>query len=161
MKNRKKHYKEKCENVLKNYPYLYVLQHNNISAEIWIKIKTELFKKFHEEKKLPILKVIPNSISKDLFLESSCLKGPSCFFGCYSIQDIQVLFEIIECLKGKDKKSLQFFSFGLFVANSTEHFEFKNQDDKKSDMKFKDMTFMNFLEINKFLSLRKKKRRVF
>lgn len=96
---------QKFHNLFAPYPYIFVLQHNSITASEWKKIKKALGDS--------TLHVVPKKIQH--VVTQKQFSAPLCFFGCYSPQDIKLLLKILEDMK-LPKYAL--ISLGLFLKNS-------------------------------------------
>lgn len=137
------------------YPYTYIFQYNNVSANDWKKIK-DMIHNSQKENKMNLF-ILPSKIKKLLtsknqssFLFFSNIKGLCCILNCHKPEDLKVFYKIInqstENLEPKNKLSIYSTSF-LHLALQ------QNIKRNQETLSF----LLNFLDIEKTVSLNKNK----
>jgi len=140
-----------------NYPFIFVLQHNNLSAFTWKEIKKQLNEKMkidsnQTKKEIEnfksikpfVIYIIPKKNSKNIFplsvqSQKNAVNGPCCFFGCFNLEDFNIFRDV---LKSTKTSFYSFFEIGVYT----------NQDllfSKTQTSNQINYTFFNFLEIEK------------
>jgi hypothetical protein len=140
-----------------NYPFIFVLQHNNLTAFTWKEIKKQLNEKMkidsnQTKKEIEnfksikpfVIYIIPKKNSKNIFplsiqsLENP-VNGPCCFFGCFNLEDFSIFRDV---LKNTKTSFYSFFEIGVYT----------NKDllfSKNETSNLINYTFFHFLEIEK------------
>ena len=165
---------QKFESLFAPYPYIFILQHNSITASEWKKIKKALPSEtaLHVVPKktqhvisrtslgsggypglsgttLPGKSTMPRDLKGSKFQKQ--FSAPLSFFGCYSPLEIKLLLKTLEDIK-LPKYAL--FSLGLFIKNSELGVasQCKTTEDTYGSEATCKSQFCNFLEIEQIIT---------
>lgn len=142
---------QKFESLFAAFPYIFILQHNSITASEWKKIKKALPSDtaLHVVPK-KVQHVITSVTREDRKGPLQQFSAPLSFFGCYSPQDIKFLLSILENMK-LPKYAL--FSLGLFLRDLKSNQEgFASPKDLGLTSNPLANKFCNFLEIEQIIA---------